>query len=201
MTIHWGIHPTPFGQALLATSELGIARLAFLESDDAAGREKALLELETVWPEALLVRDQEATAVPLLSIFFSRSTSAGETASGGTRAGPGSLPLHLKGTKFQLQVWRALLDIPSGEVTTYGRLAEDLGRPGAARAVGRAVGANPLAYLIPCHRVIRANGELGSYRWGLERKRAMVAREAGGKRSRRPEGAPATPLAARSPRP
>jgi len=182
MTISWGIHPTPFGQALLATSDLGIARLAFLESDDAAGREKALLELETAWPEARLVRDQEATAAPLISIFFSRKSGSGETASGGTRAGPGSLPLHLKGTEFQLQVWRALMDIPSGEVTTYGRLAENLGRPGAARAVGRAVGANPLAYLIPCHRVVRANGELGSYRWGVERKRAMVAREAGGKR-------------------
>jgi len=82
--------------------------------------------------------------------------------------------LYVRGTDFQLQVWRALLEVPPGEITTYGRLAEAVGRPGAARAVGGAVAANPVAYLIPCHRVVRTSGELGGYRWGVERKRAML---------------------------
>ena len=90
------------------------------------------------------------------------------------------LSLYVRGTQFQLEVWRALLEVPPGEVTTYGRLAGALGRPGAARAVGAAVAANPVAHLIPCHRVVRASGELGGYRWGVERKRAMLEREGAG---------------------
>jgi AraC family transcriptional regulator of adaptative response/methylated-DNA-[protein]-cysteine methyltransferase len=88
-----------------------------------------------------------------------------------------SLALHVKGTNFQLKVWRALLEIPAGSVTTYGTLAAVVGNPSASRAVGTAVGSNPVSYLIPCHRVIRASGELGGYAWGVERKKAMLWRE------------------------
>jgi O-6-methylguanine DNA methyltransferase len=95
------------------------------------------------------------------------------------------LPLYVRGTDFQLQVWKSLLEVPPGEVTTYGRLAEAVGRPGAARAVGAAVAANPVAYLIPCHRVVRASGDLGGYRWGVERKRAMLDWEKAGAAGRR----------------
>ena len=89
-----------------------------------------------------------------------------------------SLSLHVKGTNFQLKVWRALLEIPPGDVTTYGAIASKLGDPKASRAVGTAVGSNPVSYLIPCHRVIRASGELGGYAWGVDRKKAMLRREA-----------------------
>ena len=92
---------------------------------------------------------------------------------------PGKNPLqaHVRGTRFQVRVWRALLDVPQGALVSYGQLARAAGRPGAARAVGVALGSNPLAYLIPCHRVIRETGVLGGYRWGPVRKRAMVAWE------------------------
>jgi AraC family transcriptional regulator, regulatory protein of adaptative response / methylated-DNA-[protein]-cysteine methyltransferase len=195
MTISWGIHPTPFGQAFLAVSERGVSRLAFLESGDTTARDRALLELEKAWPGIPLVQDPDATAIPLMSIFYRGGRRAGDApslnaASGDARAGtalaseassrPGPLSLYLKGTDFQLHVWRALLEVPTGSVTTYGRLAAALGRPGAARAVGGAVGANPVAYVIPCHRVVRATGELGGYRWGVERKRAMLEWEGGG---------------------
>jgi AraC family transcriptional regulator of adaptative response/methylated-DNA-[protein]-cysteine methyltransferase len=90
---------------------------------------------------------------------------------------PPSLALHVKGTNFQLKVWNALLKIPDGSVTTYGALASSIGDPKASRAVGSAVGANPISYLIPCHRVIRATGELGGYAWGVDRKRVMLALE------------------------
>ncbi len=87
----------------------------------------------------------------------------------------------MRGSRFQVQVWRALLRIPEGQLSSYGELAEAIGRPRAARAVGTAVGGNPLAYLIPCHRVIRATGVIGDYRWGSERKRAMIAKEGCGR--------------------
>ena len=89
-----------------------------------------------------------------------------------------NLILHLRGTNFQIQVWRALLRIPFGSLTTYQHLAQALGKPTAARAVGNAVGNNPVGYLIPCHRVIRGSGELGGYRWGLDRKAALIGWEA-----------------------
>ena len=85
-----------------------------------------------------------------------------------------TLPLHVQGTNFQINVWQALLKIPKGQLTSYGQLARDIGNPKASRAVGSAVGANPIAFLIPCHRVIRATGVIGDYRWGATRKRSMI---------------------------
>ena len=225
LTLLVGVHPTPFGQALLAVTERGVSSLVFLDSEeapvqlDAVGKTpreapltlgRALGELERAWPGVPVVEDPEGTAVTLLSVFWAgRGRRRGERTVGGPasedrrgRGGTGtaaadgpsdrahtpslaSLPaapvsLYVRGTDFQLQVWRALLEVPPGELTTYGRLAEAVGRPGAARAVGAAVAANPVAYLIPCHRVVRASGELGGYRWGVERKRAMLEWERAG---------------------
>ena len=143
--------------AVLAVAPRGVCFLAFDDGD----RERPLRELAEDWPGAELVRD-DAVA--------------------GTHAGHafgGDMPeLQLRGTPFQLQVWRALIAIPEGGVTSYGQLAAALGKPRAARAVASAVARNPVSYLVPCHRVIRESGEFWKYRWGVDRKRAMLAWEA-----------------------
>jgi AraC family transcriptional regulator of adaptative response/methylated-DNA-[protein]-cysteine methyltransferase len=158
--IEWGLYPSPFGSCLLAGTERGLCRVAFL--DDA---ESALAELRERWPLAEL-RPDRGRLGPLLGPIFAPLSK------------PGAPRLHLYGTNFQIQVWRALLAIPFGQVASYADVARALGRPGAGRAVGGAVGRNPLAVLIPCHRVILASGALGDYRWGAERKRALLAWEA-----------------------
>jgi len=152
-----GSGDTPFGRAFLARSLRGIVELGFPGNRPEA---ELLAELNATWPAARIVRDAHAGAV-LDSIF----------------RGDGEHVLHLRGTNFQQQVWRALLAVPPGETTDYGQLAAAVGRPGASRAVGNAVGANPVAWLIPCHRVLRRNGTLGGYRWGPDRKRAILAWE------------------------
>lgn len=167
--LRWGIHESPFGYCLLAQSPLGICSLQFLDEDSscpdpesaAAG---ALSRLERKWSNASFNRDEKAGAPIIAEIF-------------GTRSPGCAFSLHLRGTNFQLKVWQALLAIPEGRITSYGRLAEAVERPGAARAIGTAVGDNPIAWLIPCHRVLRETGDFGGYRWGLERKRAMLGRE------------------------
>jgi AraC family transcriptional regulator of adaptative response/methylated-DNA-[protein]-cysteine methyltransferase len=169
ITLRWGLHPTPFGEALIVASDRGVTRLAFLADGE---REAILDQVRHDWPLSRLAEDQDATAAWLPRIFPD-----------GARAQP--LSILVKGTPFQIQVWRALMHIPDGSTMTYGELAAALGRPGAARAVGTACGANPIAFLIPCHRVIRDTGALGGYRWGLVRKRAMLAWEA----ARREHGA------------
>ncbi|MEE8138562.1 MAG: methylated-DNA--[protein]-cysteine S-methyltransferase [Thermoanaerobaculia bacterium] len=166
LTIRWGIHPSPFGSCLLAVTERGICGLEFLADRAPAA---AADHLQARWSEAELRRAPRETAALLRRIFSSASDRP---------AGP--LHLMVQGTNFQLQVWQALLRIPAGAVITYGELARQLGRPQASRAVGGAVGRNPIAYLIPCHRVIRAVGGLGGYRWGRERKQALLAWEAAG---------------------
>lgn len=163
LTLRYGFHPTPFGECLLAATPRGICHLAFVAP---VSREAALGRLEREWPLATLVPDQERTR-PLATKAFPPPGSARTPA----------LALHVKGTNFQLKVWRALLEIPVGSVTTYGALASRLGDAKAARAVGTAVGSNPVSYLIPCHRVIRASGALGGYAWGVERKAVMLFAE------------------------
>lgn len=161
--VQYGFHPTPFGECLIALTARGICHLAFVAP---IAREEALARLARDWPSAELEANQAAT----------RTVAAQAFPPPGSSVVP-SLTLHVKGTNFQLKVWKALLDIPSGEVTTYGAIATQLGDAKAARAVGAAVGANPVSYLIPCHRVIRASGEMGGYAWGVDRKRVMLARE------------------------
>ena len=163
VTVKYGFHLTPFGECLIAITSRGICHLAFVAP---VTRKEAMARLEHDWPLAQLVPDQNAT----------REIAAKAFPPPGSSAVP-SLALHVKGTNFQLKVWRALLDVPVGEVTTYGAIAARVGDAKASRAVGTAVGSNPVSYLIPCHRVIRASGELGGYAWGIDRKRVMLAKE------------------------
>lgn len=167
LALRYGFADSPFGPCLLALSPLGLFALSFV---GAGGRAGALAELGERWPRARLKRD-DAAVRPLAARAF--GFADGEAS--GSRALP--LVLHLRGTNFQVQVWRALLAIPSGETVAYGELAARLGRPGAGRALGMALRANPVAFLIPCHRVIRGTGALGGYRWGLPRKQALLAWE------------------------
>ena len=164
LTIVHGIHPSPFGEALLATTPKGLCALEFLAPGEAA---EALETLRNRWPEARLEENPARTAGLARQIFDPLARQ---------EASP-PLPLHLRGTNFQVRVWRALLEIPPGSVTHYRGLAERLGNPGLARAVGNALASNPLGLLIPCHRVIRGTGVLGEYRWGSARKRLILASE------------------------
>lgn len=160
LAIRWGAFPSPFGEALAmtATGE----RLCALAFTAERGRPAALRSLAAQWPAAAFLEDSAAVA-PLAAAAL--GGEGGETA------------LDLIGTAFERAVWEALRAVPPGRVTTYGALARAIGRPGAARAVGRAVGRNPLAWLVPCHRVLPAAGGPGGYRWGIGIKRAMLAQE------------------------
>ncbi len=167
LDIVWGFGPTPFGDCLLAEVERGVCHLAFVDPN---GRDQAAGKLFAEWPKAAFRRDDERAGATLGKVFETRPRAG---------SGPRNLRAWVKGTEFQIRVWRALLEIPRGRLASYGRLAEAIGSPSAARAVGTAVGSNPLAVLIPCHRVIRETGALGGYRWGGGRKRALIAWETG----------------------
>jgi AraC family transcriptional regulator of adaptative response/methylated-DNA-[protein]-cysteine methyltransferase len=160
--IRFGIHESPFGQCLIAATARGITSLAFLQP---ASRNDAVAELRARWPNATIREDPAATR-PLARRIFAE-THNGEP-----------ITLLLRGTNFQLRVWEALLRIPPGHVSSYEQVARDVGSPAAGRAVGRATGQNPIAWLIPCHRVIRKSGVFGDYHWGATRKTAMLAWEA-----------------------
>ncbi|ESA34907.1 methylated-dna--protein-cysteine methyltransferase [Leptolyngbya sp. Heron Island J] len=162
LTIRYGIHDTPFGTCLIAITDRGICDLHFLNGTNQALAEQ---QLQAEWPNATIMHEQSVTEAICDQIFHSPHQSP--------------LALHIKGTNFQIQVWQALLKIPFGGLTTYQGLAKSIGKPTAARAIGNAVGCNPVGYLIPCHRVIRGSGELGGYRWGQDRKTALLGWEAG----------------------
>ena len=157
LVIRHGVHQTPFGSMFVAVTGRGVCRAAFVDDDGV----EALATLQRDWPSAELAADSAATRA-VVTPMFDKTASPGKP-----------LSLHVSGTNFQIAVWRALLNIPTGEATSYSQLAAGLGRPRAARAVGHAVGSNPVAFLIPCHRVIHQSGALGGYRWGPVRKRAM----------------------------
>ncbi len=163
LVVRYGFHPSPFGECFVGVTPRGICHLAFVNP---VSRRAALERLRHDWPRAELVADQSATRKAVAQIF-----------SIGAHAKPAAIALHLKGTNFQLKVWEALLRVPDGGVTTYGDIAEALHLPGGSRAVGTAVGSNPVSWLIPCHRVIRSTGELGGYAWGIERKKVMLMKE------------------------
>ncbi len=163
LTIAYGCHATPFGKILLGVTPRGICRLDFIEAENEGS---AAQRLGALWPQAEL-RESPGVTAPLVERLF-----------GGPADTAPPCPLHVRGTNFQLQVWRALLRIPSGALASYRQVAAAIGRPTAARAVASAVAANPVAFLIPCHRVIRESGELGGYRWGLARKQAIHCWEA-----------------------
>ncbi len=159
--IAYGFHPTPFGECLLAVTGRGICFLGFVDR----GHASTLEELKQNWPNASLTESPMRTS-PLIETIFGEASAS-------------PLALHLLGTNFQIKVWEALLRLPPGEVTTYQGLAGQIGQAGAARAVGSAVGHNPIAYLIPCHRVLRQAGEFGQYRYGSARKKAILLYESG----------------------
>jgi AraC family transcriptional regulator, regulatory protein of adaptative response / methylated-DNA-[protein]-cysteine methyltransferase len=161
-TVRYGFHSTPFGEALLAISAQGICALSFV---DDGGRAEALASVGRRWPSAALVEDDEGTRGMMASIFSRASGADSE------------IRVDAKGTDFQRMVWDALRELPRGSVTTYQDIARRIGKPGAARAVGSAIGRNPVAFVIPCHRVIRKSGDLGGYRWGLDRKRRILSWE------------------------
>ena len=160
--LEWGRHPSPFGPCFLATTARGLCALAFADDDDALSL--ALEELRARWPRATVRHAQRATARVARRVF------------GPSHGHP--VEVLLRGTPFQLKVWEAMLQIPEGRVSSYSALASAIDQPGAARAVGSAVGQNTIAYLIPCHRVIRSIGESGDYHWGRTRKRAILGWEA-----------------------
>ncbi len=161
LTVRYGGHETPFGPVFVATTPRGITRAAFLDERDHTAE---LAALANAWPEARLIEDEHATRDVAHAIA-------------GARSGEQPLPLFVGGTNFQIAVWRAMLRIPIGARVSYTQLAAAVGRPHATRAVGNAVGANPIAMLIPCHRVILSSGALGGYRWGPSRKRVIQAWE------------------------
>ena len=162
LVIRYGFHASPFGECLLAVTDRGICGLEFVEP---AGSEQTLNQLRARWPLADFRQDVDATR-PLVEAVFAENGSAQP------------LKLLMKGTPFQLKVWQALLKIPAGSLASYEDVARLIDRPTAARAVGNAVSRNPLAYIIPCHRVIRKVGLPGPYHWGEARKKALIGWEA-----------------------
>lgn len=160
LNIRYQFAESPFGMVLLASTGKGICHMAFCEN-----RSEAVAELQERFPGAQYQEAEDTLQQNALAVF---------------REHRGDLPaikLHLKGSSFQLKVWESLLRIPLGALSTYGRIAADIGSPAAQRAVGTAIGSNPVAYLIPCHRVIRAGGETGGYMWGPDRKTAIIGWE------------------------
>jgi AraC family transcriptional regulator of adaptative response/methylated-DNA-[protein]-cysteine methyltransferase len=160
--IDYGFHPSPFGIALVLATAKGVCGLAFGNE----GEEKRIFaDMRARWPKASYREGRERTARIAAQIFTDENPAA-------------EVSLHLMGTPWQVKVWQALLAIPQGRISTYGAIAGRVGSENAARAVGTAVGRNPISWLIPCHRVLASDGSLHGYHWGLERKRAMLALEA-----------------------
>jgi AraC family transcriptional regulator, regulatory protein of adaptative response / methylated-DNA-[protein]-cysteine methyltransferase len=169
LSIHYSFAESPFGEIIVASTPKGICHLAFVDSREATfvnDREAAFANLLAAFPHAQYQQTVDLVQQNALYIFSQDWTKLSD------------IKLHLKGTPFQMKVWEALINIPIGHLTTYGQVSEKLDNPKAARAVGSAVGSNPVAFLIPCHRVIRATGETGEYHWGSTRKTAMIGWEA-----------------------
>ena len=158
VVINWGTFDTPFGPAIVMATERGICGMGFCAE---MGEDACFLDLANRWPDATFRHAPAALTLWVEAIF----------------AGAGDAPLLLVGAPFQIKVWEALLSVPSGHVTTYSDIANAIGSPRAVRAVGTAVGRNPISYLIPCHRALRKSGGLGGYHWGLPVKRALLAWE------------------------
>jgi AraC family transcriptional regulator of adaptative response/methylated-DNA-[protein]-cysteine methyltransferase len=165
LTIHYGFHPSPFGTALIMATERGLAGLAF---DDADARKPALADMQSRWPKATYVEDSARTA-PLARRIFVRKLWRPDQ----------PLRLVLIGTDWEVRVWETLMKIPLGRLTTYSDIAAKVCTPAAARAVGAAVGKNPICFVVPCHRVVGKSGALTGYHWGITRKQAMLGWEAG----------------------
>lgn len=160
LNINYSFSESPFGKVITASTEKGICYMAF-ETD----QHKALGDLQAKFPNASFFERKDDFQNNALSIFSKDWTELN------------TIKLHLKGTDFQLKVWESLLTIPMGKLSTYGNLADKIGNPNASRAVGTAIGSNPVAFLIPCHRVIQSTGKIGGYMWGSERKQLIIGWE------------------------
>jgi AraC family transcriptional regulator, regulatory protein of adaptative response / methylated-DNA-[protein]-cysteine methyltransferase len=163
LTIEYAVHGTPFGDVFIAITPKGVCKLAFLRNDKI---DEHLADLCKTWPYSEMHANHRST-LEVIDAMFGRKMKLNRP-----------LSLHVAGTNFQTSVWKALLSIPPGTVASYSQVAAAIGHPNAARAVGLAVGANPVAFLIPCHRVIRQSGRIGGYHWGETRKHAIHAWEA-----------------------
>lgn len=161
LSIHYSLHNSPFGQIMVASTDKGICSMSFVEDDT-----EAKTIVSEAFPLAHIIHAQSVLHENALKIFNNDVANLPQ------------MKLHLKGTAFQLKVWESLLKIPLGKLSTYRRIAVDIGNSKASRAVGTAIGSNPVAYLIPCHRVILSTGETGGYRWQPDRKTAILAWEA-----------------------
>jgi AraC family transcriptional regulator of adaptative response/methylated-DNA-[protein]-cysteine methyltransferase len=165
IVIRWTFHSSPFGYALVMMTERGLAGLAFADP----GREQAALaDMKARWPRATYVEDEAATA-PYARRIFDRTTWRPDQ----------PLRIFMIGSDFEIRVWETLLKLPLGKATTYSDIAAHIGKPAAARAVGAAIGKNPISFVVPCHRVLGKGGSLCGYHWGLTRKRAILGWEAG----------------------
>ena len=160
IVIDYAIYESCYGDVAIATTEKGVCFISFLDAT-----ESVEADLRRQFPNALISLANNSMQAKALD-FINGSVDKERV-----------LPLHVKGTAFQIKVWEALLKIPEGKLTSYGELAKNINMPKAARAVGTAIGGNPIAYLIPCHRVIQQSGALGGYRWGMTRKAALIAKE------------------------
>jgi AraC family transcriptional regulator of adaptative response/methylated-DNA-[protein]-cysteine methyltransferase len=160
LTIHYSFASTPFGEVIVASTKRGICLLTFCENNSAG-----LSDLKQRFPNATLIHKEELSHQNALQIFTLNWNNLSE------------IKLHLQGSEFQLKVWEALLTIPLGNLTTYKSIAHKINQPSASRAVGTAIGSNPIAFLIPCHRVIQTSGQLGGYMWGTTRKSAIIGWE------------------------
>jgi len=170
LEIAYGIHPSPFGDCMLAATSRGICGLSFAIGDDIT---EAIDDLKARWPGARIFEKPRATREYFERVFPGEGNNNRR-----------NITLFVKGTNFQLKVWEALIRIPPGNVTTYGDIASHIGMPAASRAVGAAVGANPVSFIIPCHRVLNSIATFGNYRWGPSRKKAILAWEAARKEGR-----------------
>lgn len=172
ITFQFGFHDTPFGRAVVLITERGLAGLSFANDDSGENIEDALETYRQRWPAAIFIRNDAATRTNIEHIFSRIMGRVGR---------PQALRIVLIGTDFEIRVWQALLQVPFAGATSYQVIAGDIGNPRATRAVGTAIGQNPISFVVPCHRVVRADGGLGGYRWGLTRKRAMIGWELGQK--------------------
>ena len=168
LEISYGFHASPFGDALLMATPRGLCGLGFVNEDAGESRADALADMTKRWPKATYVETPTITAKFATEVF------------GGTpKAARDPVRLVLIGSDFEVRVWQALLRIPMGRAVSYQDIARHLGQPTASRAVGSAVGRNPISFVVPCHRVLRGDGSLGGYHWGLTRKRALIGWETG----------------------
>jgi AraC family transcriptional regulator, regulatory protein of adaptative response / methylated-DNA-[protein]-cysteine methyltransferase len=179
LTLRFGYHDSPFGEALAVMTDRGLAGLGWVDDKaapgtaadsgkPAGGRDGAMADMVRRWPKARFIEDRSRAARAVDRIFEAKSWRPDEP-----------LRIVMLGTDFEVRVWSALLRIPMGRATTYGDVAAHIGKPGAARAVGAAVGRNPISFVVPCHRVLGKTGALTGYHWGLTRKQAILGWEAG----------------------